>query len=373
MKKNDLISNSTHAENTSNHPKSIYVNIAEETVKIAIVGTSVATALLPADALMHYLHTKNKAQTPAANVFPSSGSNARSSIFYATGKSLAKAYSSSVQAAMIKTGVLGQRGTVGEVVASRRVQQEELAITDSITESVSDMNASHANEMQSKSKNRLTLQESMMVAGLMGSVDTGLTQYHANMRTWGFEKTRKPEFEFPEVKSVQDKANVFKAGIGARASRNIANVAGFVVMPLVKDKLDPLIPESHYIDTSEAAAIIASGATTGVVTNAIDIAYKNQILRIDPKTLKTPPLTEVVTDLAAKQGARAFGRGLAASVGYTVLAQAIVPAAEDLAAQIVPKVSSNVSSFFSGTKQTMQDQRVMLDQTKDSPCPFSKW
>lgn len=321
-----------------NSEKSLSKTTAIEAGRIMSIGGILAFGFLPLDYIRQYLHTTPLDQRKMPATWRLSFSY---SVISPMVKTLGASYANSAKAATIRNGVLTQRHTVNDIVTSKK--QEE---------------GVHTEETR---VNSTTVMQAALVSALIGGVDTTATNWPRLKRAWNFEQARNPAFIMPQAYKALDYYKIFGIGYRICLVKNFLTVGGFFVTPELKQQFEKIMPKP----VANFAAVATTAVGIGTLGNLADILYKNQVVRVNPKTYETPSIKQVFRSLFAKEGINFVRRGLLTSVFYSAFAYAFVPEAEKLVEKrVIPKIEAgydtsvkvvsdavNKVGFFTSTSQ----------------------
>jgi hypothetical protein len=341
--------------------------LAREGLRIGIVGGGVAAALYIPDLIMHTLHTQN-GNTPSGTTPPQTPTSSPrpgiSGLPLGMAKTLLRGYASAAQASMLKNAALTQR--------SKLLNPEKTALekTGEKTAGGEDRVDIRAEEFEEGSNGTsLPLSRIAGVSTAIGLVDTTLTQYPANQRTWHFQhllaQKNKTNYTLPQPSTASEFFKAYSTGYLLRLTRNVMLVGGLISSSLLEEKLKKL---GHLTPTqSTIMAATLSGALVGAGSNALDILYKNQVIALNPQ-FKAPSAFNIAKRLTQEQGYKALTRGYGTSILYTILAYNTVPYMEEFAKRVTPSIERKFDAGLAYLGRFFKPQKSTTSQNP-TPAP----
>ncbi len=266
-------------------------------------GLVIASACYP----IELLQTRRQvAQTPQQRLFTVSSS------LLSNWRPLLAGYCHANKSSLMKNSVISTRepvhSRVNEVLGDK--------------ESISDVEMHNYSESSTKSSMQQKLKATVITSMVIGSLDTLFTNYFSNMRIQN-ALGQNPMF------TMAQKLRFARVGAISRFGKNGTNALFCIgATTILKDPLEQILPRENFGASAQAAATIISGCSGGLVSNALDVIYKNTVNQTNLVTLKAPDMLTVSRKLLAEGGAKAFLRGSPHSMLTTVIAYAGIEAVD---------------------------------------------
>lgn len=324
--------------------------LACEIVRISLVGGMMAGILYPIEIAMHQLQVNRNNKTAATFNPPKSFSqHLHSTMTYAMARSIARGYAISAQGAMIKCSVISQRDKLTDLTLLTEIKGENAEARRRSSHSVA-----------------TSLVSAGISSAMLSLLDTGLTQYHSNLKAWNFQKTYKQAnndtYVLPKASQRYDHYNLWKAGIFSRYMKNSMKISSLLFTPVV----DTIFKQANVPTAFQYLSPLLVSTITGFLSNAADVIYKNQIVNIDPQTLKTPTARDVIKNLYRTQGISSFKSGALMSIFNLMMVNLMINPVEKVANNVLGTIKKETQSSLRPPCGFFQRKSLPTVALKDS-------
>lgn len=205
-----------------------------------------------------------------------------------------------------------------------------------------------------------------LATAVIAFMDTLCTQYPSNIRVLNSLGSN-------HHLNMREKLLFAKEGMLIRGSKNFMTTLGCIATSTwVSDMINPIIPKYKNDYLHMAFTALISGCMVSPISNALDIIYKNKMKKFDPVTFTTPTYQEVIKELWASDGLKAFRRGALIISCSNTLAFALINGINECMNQLF--LPSNTKSsglqkvgFFAKTLEKPDGNEAVTGIKPDGP------
>jgi hypothetical protein len=129
-----------------------------------------------------------------------------------------------------------------------------------------------------------------------------------------------------------------RAGFEMRYVVSLFGISGYFATPLFQSHIQSYFP---HITATQAnmMAVSTLAASVGVIANASDIVYKNQVIKMKPDYTVPVSVRRTAFDLFKRDGLHVFGRGAGITSARTAVAFFLIPKIEKIAGDMVESIA----------------------------------